>query len=204
MTMVTTVSNREYFNHRILWRTAVILKNQSTADKYENFFFKMPSLLMARVTVEAYANFLLAVLFPVEYSQEKQKFGSDTHEKLKWLGQQLGFASNRGQPPYQRVAALNGLRLRIVHAKPEQYTGEVYVHPSDVDPTTVVPLEPGRIEAIVKAIDLDATFADVSAFCEDMHQRALAFGNAAQRLRLQTYALEGSTYLGQRTTTLNP
>jgi hypothetical protein len=61
-TMAKTRVEGEVFSHRVLWVTAKRMRDQAEAQPRGALYFDMATMLLARLTVEAYCNFLLQVL----------------------------------------------------------------------------------------------------------------------------------------------
>lgn len=186
-TMAKTRVEGEVFSHRLLWVTAKRMRNQAEAEPRGSMYFDMAAMLLARLTVEAYCNFLLHVLYPETFAIERQTFRSDIDAKVQWLSRQVGYSLELGRRPYQTVKALTTFRDRVVHAKPEVYTDE-YEHPIDKEPPF---MEPGELADSVSPEARSRALEDVSQLCEELHQKAITRADHKQRLRLQTMALEG-------------
>lgn len=184
-TMAKTRVEGEVFSHRVLWVTAKRMRDQAEAQPRGAMYFDLAAMLLARLTVEAYCNFLLHVLYPATFAVERETFRSDIDAKVQWLGRQIGYPLDLGRRPYQTVKALTTFRDRIVHAKPEVYADE-YEHPIDKEPPF---MEPGELEDSVSPQARARALEDVSKLCEGMHQKAIAIADHKQRLRLQTMAL---------------
>jgi hypothetical protein len=189
--MAKTRVEGEVFSHRVLWVTAKTMHDQAEAVPRGAMRFDMTAMLLARLTVEAYCNFLLDVLYPATFAIERETFGSDIDAKVQWLSRQIGYPLDTGVRPYQTVKALTPFRDRMVHAKPQVYTDE-YEHPIDREPPF---MEPGELEDSVSPAARARALADVSELCEGMHQKAIAVADHRQRLRLHTMALEGVTQM---------
>jgi hypothetical protein len=189
--MAKTRVQGEVFSHRVVWAAAKKMRDQAEAEPRGAMYFDMGAMLLARLTVEAYCNFLLHVLYPATFAVERETFGSDIDAKVQWLSREMGYPLELGHRPYQTVKALTPFRDRLVHAKPEVYTDE-YEHPIDREPPF---MEPGELEDSVSPQARAKALADVSELCEAMHQKAIAIADQAQRLRLHEMALEGVTQM---------
>lgn len=189
--MARTKVEGEVFSHRILWVTAKKMRDQAEAEARGSMYFDLTAMLLARLTVEAYCNFLLHVLYPATFAVERQTFRSDIDAKVQWLSREMGYPLELGRRPYQTVKALTTFRDRIVHAKPEVYADE-YQHSIDEEPPF---MEDGELVASVSPEARARAFEDVSELCEGMHQKAIAIADHRQKLRLQTFALEGVTQM---------
>jgi hypothetical protein len=186
--MAQTSFEGEVFSHRQLWVAAKAMRDHAEAEKKGAMYFDMAAMLLARLTVEAYCNFLVDALDPETFMSEKQVFGSDTDKKVQWICEKVGFTLNRGQRPYQTVASLNGLRDRVVHAKPQIYAGE-HQHADGTDPPF---MQPGELEKLVSPDRRARALEDVEQFCESLHERVLAVATSEQKRRLEPRALSGS------------
>lgn len=198
--MAKTLYEGEVFSHRVLWVTAKKMRDQAEVERRGSMYFDMAAMLLARLTVEAYCNFLLHVLYPATFAVERETFRSDIDAKVQWLSREIGYTLDLGRRPYQTVKALTTFRDRIVHAKPEVYAGE-HIHPLDVDPPF---MEPGELEGSVSFESRARALEDVSQLCEAMHQKALAMADHKQEMRLHPFALEGVTQIQSGSTGLAP
>lgn len=171
--MAKTRVEGEVFSHRILWTTAKRMRDQAEAEPRGAMYFDMAAMLMAHLTVEAYCNFLLDVLYPATFAVERETFRSDIDAKVLWLSRQMDYALDLSRRPYQTVKALTRFRDRIVHAKPEVYADE-YEHPVDQEPPF---MESGELQNSVSLQSRARAMDDVSELCEGMHKKAIAIAN---------------------------
>lgn len=195
---VRTEFQGEVFNHRLLWKCAKLMKERADSTGEGRFYNRLVAMLMARLTIEAYANFLLDVLAPEIFAEERGRFGSSLGAKLEFLHERCGLPLIKGCRPYQTVPALDRLRDQVVHAKPEVYRG-AYEHSADVE---AAPMNWGELQQAVEAQTCDRAFEDVPALVGALHAAASSIASAEQRRRLQPRALEGSLQHQVTATTL--
>jgi len=186
--MAKTTFEGEVYSHRQLWTAARSMRARSDAEKKGSMYCDMVAMLLARLTVEAYCNFLIHVLDPDTFDKEREIFGSSTDRKLQWVCGRVGFALDRGRRPYQTVKSLDTLRNRMVHAKPEVYTGEDIHSVEEERPF----MRPGELEKCVSPKLCTRALEDVDLLCEELHKQILASADIKQKLRLEPYALKGS------------
>jgi hypothetical protein len=178
----------EVFTHRVLWRAARLMKEQAEAQAEGSLYNRLSAMLIARLTVEAYANFLLERLEPELFADEKRRFGSNTDAKLDFLAKRCGVPLDWGRRPYQTLSALNELRDRLVHAKPELYSGE-YEHPLGVEPRE---MEWGYLQEAIEPPLVARAFEDVAQIASQLHEAARRGADEDLRRRLEPAALTGS------------
>jgi hypothetical protein len=188
----------EVYSHRQLWRGARAMRARAEADASGRLYFDMAAMLFARLTLEAYCNFVLDVLDPELFANEREHFGSSIDAKLAWVAERAAIALDRGKRPYQTVGVLNRLRDKIVHAKPEVYAGEE-LHPAEVERPFMAP---GELESSVAPEACARALADVEALCEELHAALYAAANVEQKRRLEPRALAGSLQRQVTSTTL--
>jgi hypothetical protein len=158
-TTTRTVYSGEVFTHRVLWKTARVMKAHAVQHAEGRFYYSISAMLMARLTLEAYANFLLHVLYPRVYGEEKSRFGSSTDAKLGWIYKELGIPLDRGRRPYQTLPLLDKFRDRVVHGKPDVYAGEEH-HAPEEEPS---PMQMGELERAVTPSAARAWYTHIMA-----------------------------------------
>jgi hypothetical protein len=196
--VATTMFEGEVFNHRLLWRCARLMKDQADAQGKGSVYYRIAAMLMARLTVEAYANFLLDVLAPEVLAEERQRFGSSIDRKLTFIYERCGLVLDRGHRPYQTMPMLDRFRDGVVHARPEVYRG-TYEHPAQED---AAPMRPGELPQAVEKANCDRALEDVSAIANALHAAAHGVANEDQQQRLEPRALEGTLQFQTISTTL--
>ena len=130
----------------------------------------------------------LRELEPKLFAEEKRRFGSNTDAKLECLAKRCGVPVDWGRRPFQTLNMLNELRDRLVHAKPELYSGE-YEHPVEVEARQ---MELGHLQQAVEPPLVERAFEDVARIAAQLHEAALRAADEELRLRLEPVALTGS------------
>jgi hypothetical protein len=199
-TTARTVYSGEVFTHRVLWKTAREMKEHAEAHADGRFFYSIAAMLIARLTLEAYANFLLHVLHPDAYQRERELFGSCTGAKLAWIHEQLGVTLDPGRRPYQTLRVMDKFRDRVVHGKPDVYAGEDH-HAAERESS---PMEMRELQRDVAPESLARAFEDVGAIAAQLHPDALRLADHEQKRRLEPFALDSSLQSQETLTTLLP
>ncbi len=190
MTTVRTKYEVEVLSHRQLWKAARAMRDHSDAELVGSLDFDLPAMLLAYLTVEAYCNFVIHVLDPGTFARERKTFAGSL-DKIEWVAARGQVTLDWESRPLSTVRELGYLRNRIVHAKPDVFSGE-NMHDDEERPF----MEPGELEKLVSSANRARAFEDVEQFCESLHVGVLANVPRAkyeQKLRLEPFALKGTT-----------
>ena len=187
---VVTKIEGEVYTHRLLWQTVRRLMKLGE-DPKGAFYPHLSAMLMLYFVVEGYLNFILDVMDPEAFANEKKNFGSDLSKKAVFVFNCVGLKLEKGREPFQGIARLEVLRDKVVHAKPERYDKEIV----GVDPDDLPFMQPGEIDRRVSLANCELSRECVREFCATIHAAALARASDEQRRRLGPEALDGSTQM---------
>lgn len=189
--VITTKIEGEVYTHRVLWQTAKHLIQVAETPKGA-FYPHLAAMLTLYFVVEAYLNFVLDVLDPEAFKQERKRFGGDMGQKAAHVCSVAGLTLDRGAMPYQFIAyELGVLRDKVVHAKPETYDPEI----RGVDPDELPFMQPTEFDRRVSGENCERAVQVVQQFCTMIHAAALNHASAQQRLRLGPEPLDGPTQI---------
>lgn len=186
--LAKTTYKGEVFSHRQLWKAAGAMRDRAEAYESGSLYFNMTAMLLSRLTVEAYCNFVISVLDPATFEKEREEFRGGTDAKVQWVCEKAEFSLDHGARPYQTFKSLSKLRDRIVHAKPDVYEDEI-THSADEESPF---MQAGELERLVSPDQRARAFEDVESLCETIHEKVLSIANVEQKRRLESYALSGS------------
>lgn len=163
----------EHFTHRHLWATAEYLRSRGSADADGGGHLTIGATILLQFAVEAYANYLGALVAPDEWADEEKFFAGSNYRgatgKLRFIASRLGVRADAGRRPIATLKELEKRRHSAAHGRTEAFELEI----------TVKPGERGRgpDATILRLTDekfLDRAFVDAEAFCDSLHAAATA------------------------------
>jgi hypothetical protein len=90
----------EIYTHRVLWRTARLQADNSSAGQVGANFSRLAAITMAFATIEAYANFLLQIFDPKRCEKERKAFNGVAH-KISEVMSMVGLQARPKPAPLQ-------------------------------------------------------------------------------------------------------
>lgn len=183
--------NSQMLFYKNAWWAAVASAEHATRADRGCIHFQITALLAAACAVDGLANYLVSIISPEVWSQERKFFAGSvpfigTQGKLHWIALQCGLDAPdiRG---YESVAQLLAMRDYLANRRPSQFAcwREDRVRP---EPCTV-PREARELQARTQALIRAESLLDIESFAETLvsglNRLALPTGQRLWLLGLQ-------------------
>jgi hypothetical protein len=162
----------EFYTHRTMWDHAQTLRKLTGIETQNSASLNLAALILLYFALEAYLNYLLEAAFPDTWNQERTFFSKSPYNgalgKLRYLREQLGVVSDRGDRPNHTVKRLTRLRHSIVHPRVEKQEKHVVFS----DPRRLKDLE-SKLLCEANEKFLATAFDDVEQLCDHLQAEAL-------------------------------
>ena len=184
-------SNSELLFYKNAWWAAAASARQATLAERGRIHFQITALLAAACAVEGFANYLISIVSPEVWVQERKFFAGNvpfigTKGKLHWIALQCGLDAPdiRG---YESVAQLLALRDYLAHRRPIPFAfwrdDRILPEPSQR------PNDQRDLQARIQAVISKQALLEIEAFAEalvaGLNRLALPTGRRLWLLRLQ-------------------
>lgn len=74
--IVRTRLDGESFTHKDIWRSSASCRERAKAEAMGAYYFDLASVLLVACAVEGFANYLLSIVDPSIFSDERKYFSS--------------------------------------------------------------------------------------------------------------------------------
>jgi hypothetical protein len=162
----------EFYTHRTMWDYAQTLRELTGIETQNSASLNLAALILLYFALEGYLNYLLEAAFPDTWNQERTFFSKSPYNgalgKLRYLREQLGIVSDKGDRPNHTVKRLTRLRHSIVHPRVEKQEKQVVFS----DPRRLKDLE-SKLLCEANEKFLATAFDDVEQICDQLQAEAL-------------------------------
>lgn len=162
----------ELLVHKDIWRAAAMNAEKAAEQERGSYYFDLSSLLLTACALEGYANYLISIIDPAVYENERSIFAGDvefagTKGKLLWIANRAGLdlVNHSG---YAITCEVLALRHELAHCKPQRY--QFYSdHPIDKDPPMFPPKSSPLSERMKRLAKAEAMQA-IEKMADALHQ----------------------------------
>ena len=184
-------SNGELLFYKNAWWAAAASAQQATLAERGCIHFQITALLAAACAVEGFANYLISLISPEVWVQERKFFAGNvpfigTKGKLQWIALQCGLDAPdiRG---YESVAQLLAMRDYLTHRRPIPFT---FWRDDRIRPEPSLQPSDGRdLQTRIQALISKQSLLNIEAFAEaliaGLDRLALPTSRRLWLLRLQ-------------------
>lgn len=170
--MLKTDVKGEAFLHRKLWHVVEMQSELSATIESGAFYTDLVAMVFAFHTVEAYLNFVGALLAPDVWKDERNYFRKEPYRgfegKLRKVMELVSLPWNESDRPLRTVLDLKELRDLIAHPKTEKLSNTVYSEGTATPFPLVIPTLNKLVTVESRAVGVE----DVERFIEQLHELA--------------------------------
>lgn len=176
------------------WAASASVKHASQAER-GCLHFHVTALLAAACAVEGFANYLISIVSPEIWSQERKFFAGNipfigTKGKLQWIALQCGLDAP-DMLGYASVSQLLAMRDYLAHRRPTQFA---FWRDDRISPEpSTLPSDARDLEARIRLLTCTQTLQEIESFAQTLvsglTRLALPIGQRLRLLRLQVEPL---------------
>jgi hypothetical protein len=156
----------EIFNHRLLWHSAQVLRQQAAEREEGSTYSILAATLFVYLALEAYLNDIGPRASPAQWKNERETFSRGDYRgtlgKLEFLLSHFALKYERGQRPFQTVSDLDRRRDALVHPRTEKVDHLVQYR----DAAKVQTHKEPELFEFADPLFLDRAFEDVEGLCD--------------------------------------